>query len=315
MAIEGIDGLVYGITDFATCDQFFDDWGLKRASVTDGERRFECMNGCEVILRAHDDPILAPPIEDGPTVREVIWGVERAEDLESIAGALSPYPHTLHLDGSITCIDPNGMAVRFRVSKKRMVEVESAAMNTWSERARVDAPAPIYDRAVPIEVGHVVFFTPDVAAVSAFYEQIGFCLSDEYPGRGRFLRCAERGGHHDLFLLQTPEGRRGVNHIAFTVRDIHEVFGGGLHMSRCGWSTQLGPGRHPISSAYFWYFHNPAGGLIEYYTDEDFLTENWVPRSIEPSPERFAEWAISGGLDGHSRRQTGIGQTSKFLTE
>ena len=42
-----------------------------------------------------------------------------------------------------------------------------------------------------------------------------------------------------------------LNHVAYTVRDIHEVLGGGLHISRQGWKTQLGPGRHPISSAYF----------------------------------------------------------------
>ena len=44
-------------------------------------------------------------------------------------------------------------------------------------------------------------------------------------------------------LLNRPSPKRGLNHVAFTVRDIHEVFGGGLHFSRCGWETQLGPGR------------------------------------------------------------------------
>ena len=66
------------------------------------------------------------------------------------------------------------------------------------------------------------------------------------------------------------------------MRDIHEVFGGGMHIDRCGWETQLGPGRHPVSSAYFWYFQNPAGALIEYYADEDVLTPEWQPREFEP---------------------------------
>ena len=51
-------------------------------------------------------------------------------------------------------------------------------------------------------------------------QRLGFRLSDRYPGRGHFLRCSARGGHHDLFLLQTPEAKRGLNHVAFTVRDI-----------------------------------------------------------------------------------------------
>lgn len=143
----------------------------------------------------------------------------------------------------------------------------------------------------------------------------GFVTSDRYPGRGVFMRCAAQGGHHDLFLLQLPTGKVGLNHVAFTVRDIHEVFGGGLHMSRCGWTTQLGPGRHPISSAYFWYFENPCGGLIEYNADEDHLTEAWQAREFQPGPTMFAEWAIDGGIDGHTRRQPQVAASGAFLTE
>jgi hypothetical protein len=62
-----------------------------------------------------------------------------------------------------------------------------------------------------------------------------------------------------------------------------------------------------VSSAYFWYFKNPAGALVEYYADEDQLTADWQPREFEPGPTVFAEWAIDGGLDGNTRRQKGVG--------
>jgi catechol 2,3-dioxygenase-like lactoylglutathione lyase family enzyme len=196
------------------------------------------------------------------------------------------------------------VAVRVQVSRKKEVQPICAKTNTWTERQRIDAPSPAYDRAQPIDVGHVVFFVTNLQAVSDFYEQVlGFVVSDRYPGRGHFLRCAPRGGHHDLFLLQPPQARQGLNHVAFTVRDVHEVFGGGMHMSRCGWNTELGPGRHPISSAIFWYFHSPMGALWEYYTDEDELTEAWHAREFTPGPTVFAEWAIAGGIDGVTRRQ------------
>ena len=120
----------------------------------------------------------------------------------------------------------------------------------------------------------------------------------------------------DLFLLQTPEGRCGLNHVAFTVRDIHEVFGGGMHISRCGWDTELGPGRHPVSSAIFWYVNSPLGALWEYYTDEDELTADWQPREFTPGPTVFAEWAIKGGIDGHTRRQLhSEAPSGKFMTD
>jgi hypothetical protein len=81
------------------------------------------------------------------------------------------------------------------------------------------------------------------------------------------------------------------------------VFGGGLNMSRCGWETEPGPGRHLISSAYLWYLRNPCGGLVEYYTNEDSPDAAWVPREHESTPENFAEGAIVGGIDAKTRRQ------------
>lgn len=90
----------------------------------------------------------------------------------------------------------------------------------------------------------------------------------------------------------------GVDRVTFGVEDIVAcrsffldfglVFGGGMNMSRCGHETQLGPGKHPISSAFFWYFKSPAGALMEYYADEDVLTENWTPRDMRCStPNAF----------------------------
>jgi catechol 2,3-dioxygenase-like lactoylglutathione lyase family enzyme len=287
--IEGIDAITFGVDDLAACKRFFLDWGLKLVAERDDALDFECLNGCEVRFRRSDDPSLPPAVEPGPTLREVIWGVKSEADLATLR--------------DVPKVDPNGIGLGFRVTRKRPVDVQGTPANVWGHATRIDTPSPVYDKAEPIEVGHVVFFTDALEETTRFYERLGFRLSDRYPGRGHFLRCAPRGGHHDLFLLQLPEGKRGLNHVAFTVRDLHEVIGGGLQMARCGWETQIGPGRHPISSALFWYFKSPAGGLAEYFADEDVLTENWQPRDFQPSPTAFAEWAIAGGLDGNTRRQ------------
>ncbi|MFT4269254.1 MAG: VOC family protein [Xenophilus sp.] len=320
MSVLGIDQITYGTDDLPLARRFLLDWGLALVQESADELVFECLNGCRVVAAALDRPGLPPAIEEGPTLREVVWGVQSEADLARYAEALRHEPG--FVDGEvggarrIGCTDPNGLAVRLQVTRKHAVQVECAAVNTWNDKPRVDQRSPIYERATPIEVGHVVFFVADVPATEAFYaSRLGFVSSDRYPGRGAFMRCAPAGGHHDLFLLQLPSGKRGVNHVAFTVRDIHEVFGGGLHFSRCGWETQLGPGRHPISSAYFWYFKNPMGGLIEYYADEDQLTAAWQPRDFEPGPTVFAEWAVDGGLDGNTRRQKGMQAGGKFLTE
>ncbi|MFC3677998.1 VOC family protein [Ferrovibrio xuzhouensis] len=317
MSILGIDRITYGADDLAACRRFFLDWGLRLVREDDAGLDFESLNGCEVQVRRENDTSLPPAFEAGPTLRQVIWGAESEADLAQRRTAMAGQPGFAEADGTLYCIDPTGLGIGLRVSRKRAVAVRGVPSNTWDNAARVNTPSPVYQKAEPVEVGHVVLFTDKLAETTGFYETLGFVLSDRYPGRGHFLRCAPRGGHHDLFLLQTPEAKRGLNHVAFTVRDIHEVFGGGLHIARCGWETQLGPGRHPISSAYFWYFRNPAGALVEYYADEDVLTEAWQPRDFEPGPTVFAEWAVAGGLDGNTRRQkTGApGQDGKFLTE
>ena len=270
-----------------------------------------------MIVAASNHPDLPPAIEAGPTLREVVWGVESEADLALYADRIRALPGFVQGNGRIGCTDPNGLAVRLQLTQKRDVQMQSAEYNTWDRKGRINQASPAYERAQPIEVGHVVFFVKDVQACERFYvDNFGFAASDRYPERGAFLRTAPDGGHHDIFLLQRPDKHAGLNHVAFTVRDIHEVFGGGMHISRCGWDTQLGPGRHPVSSAYFWYFKNPAGALVEYYADEDQLTADWQPREFEPGPTVFAEWAIDGGLDGNTRRQKGAGAADgKFLTD
>ena len=317
MSVLGIDEITFGAQDIARCRQFFLDWGLALIEETDTRLGFETLNGCRVIVAHSDTPGLAPGVEADPTLREVVWGVACDADLARYSAAMQAWPGFVQQNQRVGCTDPSGLAVRVQVSRKKSIDLDCTKVNTWTERSRVNQASPAYERALPIEVGHVVFFVKSLDKVTQFYQDVlGFVISDRYPGRGHFLRCAPRGGHHDLFLLQLPEARNGLNHVAFTVRDHHEVFGGGLHMSRCGWDTELGPGKHPISSAIFWYFVSPAGALVEYYADEDELTEEWQPREFTPGPTVFAEWAIKGGIDGHTRRQVNEeAPKGRFMTD
>ena len=302
--ITGIDKVVYGVEDMEACARFFSDWGLAPVGEIGGGVLFETQDGGEVELRSADDPSLPPAFEIGSTLRRLVWGVETEEELRALHDRLAAHvPAEADADG-LGCTDPNGLRLGFRVTRRRNPGVTATPVNVPGGIGRVDRRSPMYERAEPVEIGHVVLFTPALEASLELYRDVlGFVVSDWYPEAGYFLRTAPEGGHHDLFLITTPDGRCGLNHIAFTVRDIHEVFGGGLNIARCGWRTEVGPGRHPLSSAYFWYVHNPAGGMAEYYADEDWCTAAWEPRAWPRTPENFAEWAIAGGLDGTTRRQ------------
>jgi catechol 2,3-dioxygenase-like lactoylglutathione lyase family enzyme len=319
--IEGIQAITFSTDLWDEAARFYEDWGLAKVAVTDDLQYWQTMNGAQVNVVRPNAPQYPAPIEAGPTLREVVWAVHSSTDLNGLAEKLASAANfnDQRSRGFISAQDPMGLQIKFVVNQKKPLAILGAASNPWGRPSRIDAASPIYSKAEPIEIGHVVLFTTQLDTMESFYANLGFITSDRYPGRGVFMRCAADAGHHDLFLLQVPGKAQGLNHIAFTVRDIHEVFGGGLHMDRAGWKTQLGPGRHPISSAYFWYFDNPCGGLIEYNADEDHLTKNWQPRQFEPSATMFAEWAVDGGLDGQTRRQktgyTPPAVTGKFITE
>jgi catechol 2,3-dioxygenase-like lactoylglutathione lyase family enzyme len=304
MALSGIDAVVFGVADMTAAKRFMDDWGVTLVSATADKLVYRTRDGAEVVVRPHDAKDLPPGIESGNTVREVIWGAANQAELDqSLKTLRTVYNFRTGADGLARVTDPNGMSVAFRVSQRTPIVVKPTPPNAPGSHQRVDQRSPIHDRANPINIGHIVVFANDLAAMRTFYTgKLGFVISDEYPGHGVFTRCQQVGPHHNLFMLNRP-GKPGINHVAFTVADIHEVIGGGIAMSKKGWKTEIGPGRHPISSAYFWYFENPLSAPLEYYADEDFCTENWQPGNFERKPELFAEWAIVGGIDGTTRRQ------------
>ena len=306
MSIVGLQRVTYGVADLEQGARFWRDFGLVARPDQANARVFATAEGAEIVLRPIDDPGLpAAPIA-GPTVREVTWAVADDAALRVIAARLPAERRRASDGGTVRAIDPAGHAIAFETTRLTPVRLAPTPFNSPGHAQRIDRQAPLYERAAPVHLAHVVFAVLDLPATAAFYREVlGFRLTDSYPGRGNFLRAPGASDHHNLFLL-CRDGAVGFHHVAFDVRDIHEVFGGGLHMTGQGWQTHLGPGRHPISSAYFWYFKNPCGGAAEYDFDTDIVTDAWQPREFEPTPDAFAEWAFPSG----TRRYDGI-QTAR----
>ena len=296
MRFVGIEAVTYGVTNLPKARQFWADFGLEERESGTASVVFAAANGSRVILRRRADKSLPPAVEEGSSVRLITWGLETADDVVRVRKRLAETGHLAEGPG-VRTVDPAGFTVEFVVSTAGLPEIAPSPANAPQDINRIDARAGFYERAEPLKIGHIVLNVADAADTGAFYREVlGFHLSDEYVNGSSFLRCAARHSHHNLFLLQSPTGRTGINHLAFAVRDIHEMFAGGQRMGRCGWKTAVGPGRHRISSCYFWYVKNPCGGLAEYFWDEDYLTENWEPQMWTPGPEIFAEWVLPKGL-------------------
>jgi catechol 2,3-dioxygenase-like lactoylglutathione lyase family enzyme len=292
MRITGIDSLVFGVEDVAQCQKFCEDFGLVRR---DGDAVvLDAMDGSSLELRPLDDLSLPATDRTGSTLRLLIWGVQDEAALDEIAQELSKDREVRREDGIIHSIDPQGQALAFRVTQKRLVSDPLPAANVPGHFQRKVNERVDYKHAVrPRGIAHVVFDCAEEAATRAFYvERLGFIVSDSFRDTGAFLRTSIAKEHHSLFTVQrTPAG---LNHVAFYVTDFHEVMLGGMRMQETGWATRWGPGRHKLGSNYFWYFHSPLGGALEYTCDVDHVDEHWQPVELEFSPANAAMWSAQG---------------------
>lgn len=298
MAIIGMDTVVYGVDDLDKARTFFADWGLKKVGSTKQGATFETLQGTRVVVKPAAAKTLPPTAQPGSTVREVIWGVKTRRDLAAIARELAgDRDVTEDKDGVVHTVDPNGFGIGFRVWRGRSLKPSHQRTNAPGQRSRVSKTGRFYDRAQPARLGHVVFDVPDFGECERFYtRRLGFVVSDRIKDRAVYLRCNVESDHHNLFFMKADVKRARFNHLAFEVRDVHELFGGGMFLKDRGWTTEVGPGRHPASSAYFWYFDSPCGGAAEYFTDSDWLDARWKPRTFQANPAHFAEWLVPDGI-------------------
>ena len=298
VSITNLEKLTFAVTDLQPSERFWLDFGLSRDSGDDPSRPgFVARDGSGIQLRKVDDPALPDGIEADPTIREATFGVESQQALDALAADLSGDREVTEDDeGTIHIKDPAGFPLALRVSRRKAVDQPAPVFNTPGHANRLNTRGQFFERATPTELTHTVYMVDDPETMVAFYtERLGFIVSDCYPGRGYFLRGAASHHHHDLFLLNVG-GKRGYHHCAFELTTIHELFGGGLNMTKKGWETALGPGRHPISSCYFWYFKSPSGGAAEYDFDSDQVDANWEPGTFDQSAENFAEWCLAEGM-------------------
>lgn len=265
--IEGIDQVTLAVKNLGESNRFLADLGLLKY-----ESGWKTLNHTVVELAE----------SDSDTIQQIIFGLT---------------------DSTVTtaAVDPNGIEITLRPSQKIKISIDAVETNGWKSINRINQSVPLYTKAAPVEIGHVVIATPKFNETEQFYKDLGFVESDRLIGRGVFLRCQKESGHHDIFLMKSENFR--LDHLAFTTRDIYELFAGGLYMDKKNWTTEIGPGRHPISSSFFWYINSPLGCMIEYTCNEDYLTEDWQPRNFEYSSDMAIEWAVAGGIDFQTRRQ------------
>ena len=294
----GIDSVVFGAPDLSVPRKLFADWGLKKVKDAKSGLVFATEIGSEVVVRPDGSKSLPPKLSGGAEFREVVWGVRSAKDTRRAGRRAGARSRCQRGQGRH---DPCGRRLRRQFRHPGVAPRQGAdALDLAAERARRARPGRRAE--------------PDVRARAAVPHGPHRLRRARRARRREFLRqaaglppvgplCRRRRRVPALCRARRPSqpvsaeaaGRqdrsasrrvRGARHPR-GVRRRHAFLGP-------GWETAVGPGRHPISSAYFWYFKNPLGGTIEYFSNPDFVTEAWKPSNFRVN--RFSEWHLLEGL-------------------
>ena len=304
MEITGLESLVYGVEDMETCKRFNADFGLEQVEADSKGAVFQTVEGSTVVLRDIRDPSLPPAVTPGPQLRQVIWGVSSKKVLDAVGAELSKDRAVKQgADGILWSTDTMGYTIGFRVKQVKDLAEEPLATNVPGRPSRINTRFKFSERPKVLHLGHVVFYTPNLEETNAFYrDRLGFKLSDTFVnGVGYFLRSSATHDHHSIFMLHLGD-MKGLNHASYQVRNFDDIAVAGEYLEKKGWKSLTGPGRHHIGSNYFWYFHSPCGGAVEYHSDIDYLTDDWQPREWEFRPDVAAAWDRGPGFAGEAKK-------------
>lgn len=154
----------------------------------------------------------------------------------------------------------------------------------------------LYKGVKPLRIDHFNCFTPSVDESVAFYNEIGFRVTeyteDEVSKKLWAAWTHRKGGVHDIAFTNGLGPR--LHHTAFWVPTPLNIIDLLDLMATSGYLTNIerGPGRHGISNAFFLYIRDPDGHRIEIYCS-DYQT---VDPDLEPikwdlkDPQRQTLW-------------------------
>ena len=279
MTIQRIESVTYGVADMATGIRFFDDIGLEKIEEGEHGASFRTPVNQFVHLRHMDDPSLPAVPEAGPTMRELVWGVDSKAHLDALAAELARDREVKATpDGSLHTRDESGFAVAFALSKPADAKFEPLPQNGFGSTRRLNRRFEKIAKPQPLRLAHAVYLIRPEGGDKAcdFYlNRVGFKLTDAAGYLGKFMRVPGIADHHSLLLMWIRKIPVKFDHIAFEMRGFDDVMSSGPYMEERGWKPTWGPGRQPLGCHMFWHFDNPCGGEVEFFTDMDRFDDSW----------------------------------------
>lgn len=142
-------------------------------------------------------------------------------------------------------------------------------------------PVELTRRAGITEFGHLCLDAPDVHEAYRFWSTTFNAKVSDWIGDGACLMRIDPV-HHKLAVFQGDEP--GLCHMNFQVAEIDDIFRNWHFLLDQGVEIEMGPGRHPQSTAVFLYFLGPEGFTYEYSFGVRRIEDDaaWTPRWFDP---------------------------------
>jgi catechol 2,3-dioxygenase-like lactoylglutathione lyase family enzyme len=292
MSIVGLDEATLTAESVEEGRSYLLDFGLVEAPADGGYPLFLAQDNTGVRVASVDAPDLPAPVTSGPNIREIVWGVDNADSLDSLAKDLSTDREIRWEGNTLKTTDLDGNALAFRVTRRKPLQSVQSLVNVpgLPPQRPLNTVQDFASQVRPLTFSHIVLYTPDLERILDEYtNRLGFKVTDRFTGAGAFIRASGHSDHHQLFFLQKPD-LRGLNHLAFHLKDHTEVMVAGKAFANKGWTPAWGPGRHIFGGNCFWYFKSPFGGNVEFDADMDVVDDSWHPREAIMGPDTAAVW-------------------------
>jgi 2,3-dihydroxy-p-cumate/2,3-dihydroxybenzoate 3,4-dioxygenase len=149
------------------------------------------------------------------------------------------------------------------------------------QQESVTRPVAFTRHAGITEFGHLCLDAPDVHEAYRFWNShFNARVSDWIGDKACLIRIDPV--HHKLAVFQADGP--GLCHMNFQVDTIDDVFRNWHFLVEQGVEIEMGPGRHPQSTAIFLYFLGPEGFTYEYSFGVRRIEDDaaWRPRTFDP---------------------------------
>ena len=178
-----------------------------------------------------------------------------------------------------------GYGLRFLDPENRCIELSAGV--TEHPNCRPD------EKAGPRRLCHVGLNTSRFEQIVEFYTGfLGFRVSDRIEDQMVFLRCGRR--HHVIVFNRADYA--SVHHVAYVIANVDDVMKGVSNLRALGQEPDWGPGRHGPGNNIFCYYKDPAGYVVEFSSDMEYIEDEAThePAVWRRVPETADLWGTAG---------------------